>query len=375
MYKNPWFKEFLDQTDFVLLGMCATCSAISVYSIYSIYMTMNAVDKVSTVIVQMIASILGIFVAVMLSIIDYRELCDWYKVHMTLCIGLMILTAFIGFAPPGTTNKAWIALPGGLTIQPSELLKISMIITLAHFLDKYKDRINEINIILKLGFVAAVPFAFVAFQRDGGTMLVYMFIIASMFFSAGISWKLIIALLGAAIIGTPIIWFFTDVIGEYQKNRILALIFPDDPAYKSILVQQNAGKVSIGSGQLFGKGFMTEGHNNVPLPQNDFMFSFVAESVGFIGILAVIAVILIMCFRILFIANRSSDMQGSFICVGVFAMLIFQNIINIGMNLSVLPVIGITWPLFSAGGTSVLATYCAIGMALSVARHNKKNLF
>ncbi len=375
MYKNPWFREFIEQTDFVLLGMCATCSAISVYSIYSIYMTMNAIDKVNVVIVQMIASILGILIAVLLSMIDYRELCEWYKVHMALCIALMILTAFIGFAPPGTTNKAWIALPGGLTLQPSELLKISMIITLAHFLEKYKDHINEVNVILKLGLIAAVPFGFVVLQKDGGTMLVYMFIIASMFFSAGISWRLIAVVVGVAVIGAPIAWFFTDLIGDYQKNRILALLFPDNPAYKSILVQQNSGKVSIGSGQLFGKGFMTDAHNNVPLPQNDFMFSFVAESVGFIGILVVILVILIMCFRILFIANRSADMQGSFICVGVFAMLIFQNIINIGMNLSVLPVIGITWPLFSAGGTSVIATYCAIGMALSVARHNKKKLF
>ena len=104
------------------------------------------------------------------------------------------------------------------------------------------------------------------------------------------------------------------------------------------------------------------------------MFSFIAESVGFIGILIVITVILTMCFRILVIANRSADVQGALICVGVFAMIVFQSI-NIGMNLSVLPVIGITLPLFSAGGTSVLATYCAMGMVLSVARHDKKKLF
>ena len=169
--------------------------------------------------------------------------------------------------------------------------------------------------------------------------------------------------------------WFTGIIEDYQKNRILAIFDPDNAAYQSIMVQQNAGKVSIGSGQLFGKGFMTDGHNNVPLPQNDFIFSFIAESVGFVGILLVIALILGMCYRILVIGSRSADMQGTLICVGVFAMLIFQSIINIGMNLSVLPVIGITLPLFSAGGTSVLATYCAAGMVLSVARHNKKNLF
>ncbi len=374
MEKNPWLREFIEQTDFIFLGACAVCSALSVYSIYSIYMTMNAINDVRVVVVQLGASIVGIIAAVLLSIIDYKELCEWHKVHMVLCIGLMILTAFIGYGPQGTTNKAWIELPGGMSLQPSELLKISTIITLAHYLDKYKDNINEIRTFVKLAAVAIVPFAFVAFQRDGGTMLVYLFIIASMFFAAGISWKLVGLAVGAVVIGFPLMWF-TGIIEDYQKNRILAIFDPDNPAFKTIMVQQNAGKVSIGSGQLFGKGFMTDAHNNVPLPQNDFIFSFIAESVGFIGILLVIALILAMCGRILVIGSRSADMQGSLICVGVFAMLIFQSIINIGMNLSVLPVIGITLPLFSAGGTSVLATYCAIGVVLSVARHNKKNLF
>lgn len=374
MGKNPWLREFIEQTDFIFLGACAVCSALSVYSIYSIYMTMNAINDVRVVVVQLGASIVGVIAAVLLSIIDYKELCEWHKVHMALCIVLMILTAFIGYGPPGTTNKAWIELPGGMSLQPSELLKISTIITLANYLDKYKDNINEIRTFVKLAAIAIVPFAFVAFQRDGGTMLVYLFIIASMFFAAGISWKLVGLAAGAVVIGFPLMWF-TGIIEDYQKNRILAIFDPDNPAFKTIMVQQNAGKVSIGSGQLFGKGFMTDAHNNVPLPQNDFIFSFIAESVGFIGILLVIALILAMCGRILVIGSRSADMQGSLICVGVFAMLIFQSIINIGMNLSVLPVIGITLPLFSAGGTSVLATYCAIGVVLSVARHNKKNLF
>ncbi len=374
MEKNPWLHEFIEQTDFVFLGMCGICSSISVYSLYSIYMTMNAIGNVRIVLVQMIASIIGLVAAILLSIIDYKELCEWHKVHMALCIGLMILTAFIGYGPPGTTNKAWIELPGGMSLQPSELLKISMIITLAHYIGKSRENINEVRTLVKLVVIAVIPFAFVAIQRDGGTMIVYACIIASMFFAAGISWKLIAVAGGAVVIGLPLMWF-TGIIEDYQKNRILAIFDPTNPEFKSIMLQQNAGMVSIGSGQLFGKGFMTDGHNNVPLPQNDFIFSFIAESVGFIGILIVLAVILGMCFRILVIGNRSADMEGSLICVGVFAMLIFQTIINIGMNLSVLPVIGITLPLFSAGGTSVLATYCAVGVVLSVARHNKRKLF
>jgi rod shape determining protein RodA len=161
----------------------------------------------------------------------------------------------------------------------------------------------------------------------------------------------------------------------YQQNRILALIFPDNPEYKSILVQQNAGKVSIGSGQLFGKGFMVDNHNATPLAYNDFMFSFIAECLGFVGTVRVLLLIVFMWLRILSIARRSIDAQGSLVCVGVFGMLMGQTFINIGMNLSLLPVIGVTLPLFSAGGTSVIVTYCAMGLVLSVARHNPKNLF
>ncbi|MBQ5782490.1 MAG: FtsW/RodA/SpoVE family cell cycle protein [Oscillospiraceae bacterium] len=374
MEKNPWLQEFIQQTDFILLGICATCSAVSVYSLYSIFMTMNALKDTRVVIVQMGASIIGIIAAVFISIVDYKELCEWHKIHMALCIALMILTAFIGYGPDGTSNKAWIELPGGMSLQPSELLKISTVITLGHYLNKYKDNINEIPTLIKLIGIALVPMAFVAFQRDTGTLIIYAFIIASMFFAAGISWKLIAFAGGAVVIGLPVAWF-SGLIQDYQKNRVLAIFDPDNPEFAFIMGQQNDGRTSIGSGQLFGKGFMTDAHNNVPLPQNDFIFSFMAESVGFIGILLIIALLLGMCFRILIIGNRSGDMAGSFICVGIFAMLIFQTIVNVGMNLSVLPVIGITLPLFSAGGTSVLATYCAIGLALSVARHNKTNLF
>lgn len=373
MQKGSWFRQFLAQTDFMLLLMCATCSGISVFSIFSIYKTMNAIETPTIVLVQLAASIIGLAAAILLSVVDYRELCEWYKVHSLLVYLLMIATAFIGFAPTGTdTNKAWIALPFGLSLQPSELLKISMIITLAHFLAKYRGNIDEINVIMKLVGIALVPFAFVAFQKDGGTMLVYAFIIVSMFFAAGISWKLVGAGVGGVILLSPILWLGME---GYQRNRILALFNPDNPEYKLILGQQNSGKISIGSGQLFGKGFLADNHNAVQLPQNDFMFSFLAECVGFIGIIFIICLILAIAFRILSIANRSVDPEGAYICVGVFSMLIFQSIINIGMNLSVLPVVGITLPFFSAGGTSVVATYCAVGIVLSVARYNKKKLF
>jgi rod shape determining protein RodA len=165
----------------------------------------------------------------------------------------------------------------------------------------------------------------------------------------------------------------TDKIDAYQKNRILGLFYPEE--YASVMWQQNMGKISIGSGRIFGKGFLVDNHNATPLAYNDFMFSFIAECLGFVGTVRVLLLIVFMWLRILSIARRSADPSGSLVCVGIFGMLMAQTFINIGMNVSLLPVIGVTLPLFSAGGTSVIVTYCAIGLVLSVARHNPKSLF
>ncbi len=362
--------NFYKETDYVLLIICIICSGISVYSLYSIYVSTTALDSSRTALVQLAATIAGIVLASIISFLDYRNIAEMFKLHSIFSYGLMILTMFIGFAPAGTTNKSWISLPFGLTIQPSEILKISMILTVAYFLNKYKNQINEIPTLTKLIAISAIPLGFVALQRDTGVLIVFVFILVSMFFAAGISYKLVLGCFGTVLVLSPIIWGFLD---DYQKNRVLGLFNPEE--YYSIMYQQNMGAISIGSGQLFGKGFLAENHNLTPLMYNDFIFSFIAESVGFVGTCIVLVLILTICFKILNIANAATDLTGSYICVGVFGMFIFQIVINIGMNLSLLPVIGVTLPLFTAGGTSVVVTYIAIGLVLSVKRHNREHLF
>lgn len=364
-------KQIFKETDLVFIGICGLCSGISVLALYSIYDTMSIMPSSRPVITQLGASLIGLGAAFIISFVDYRELCENYKWHSVLSYGLMILTMFIGYGPEGTTNKAWIQLPLGLSLQPSELLKISTILMLAFFLDKHKTDINEIRVLIKLALLACIPLGAVVIQKDGGTLLIYVAIIICMFFAAGVSAKLVWAGIGAAVLASPFLWFI--VLEDYQRNRVLALFNPDK--FASIMWQQNMGKISIGAGKIFGKGFLIDNHNAVPLAYNDFIFSFIAESVGFVGTLLLLGLILTLCFRILSISRYATDLKGSYVCVGVFAMLMAQTIINIGMNLSVLPVIGVTLPLFSAGGTSVVAVYCAIGLVLSVARHNKRKLF
>ena len=365
-------KQIIKETDLVFVAICATCSCLSVFSMYAIFQHMSLMDTVRPVVVQLIASLIGIVRAFVISFVDYKELCEYWKFHFALCVGLMVLCMFIGYAPPGTTNKAWIELPFGMSLQPSELLKISTVLMLAHFFERHKNSMNEINTIVRLVCVAGVPMAFVAIQKDMGTLIIYAIMISCMFFAAGISPKIIGRCFAAVSVAFPILWF-TDKIDTYQKNRILGLFHPEE--YASVMWQQNMGKISIGSGRIFGKGFLVDNHNATPLAYNDFMFSFIAECLGFVGTVRVLLLIVFMWLRILSIARRSIDAQGSLVCVGVFGMLMGQTFINIGMNLSLLPVIGVTLPLFSAGGTSVIVTYCAMGLVLSVARHNPKNLF
>ncbi len=365
-------KQIIKETDLIFIGICIACSFLSVYSMYAIFAHMNLMDTVRPVIVQGIASAIGILCAFMISFMDYKEMCELYRWHMAAAIGLMILCMFIGFAPPGTSNKAWISLPFGLSIQPSELLKISTILTLAHFFEEHKNNINEVKTLVRLIGIACVPLAFVLIQKDIGTLLIYIIMIACMFFAAGISGRFIGFCFAGATVAMPFLWMF-DIIDDYQKNRILGLFDPEK--YSSVMWQQNMGRISIGSGQIFGKGFLVDNHNATPLAYNDFIFSFIAECLGFVGTVMVLLLIVFLWIRILSIARRSRDVSGSMVCVGVFGMLMAQTFINIGMNLSLLPVIGVTLPLFSAGGTSVIVVYCAIGMVLSVARRHPKALF
>ena len=360
----------IKDTDFVFLIICAICSTVSVVSMLAIYRHMSLMSSLRPVLVQLGASVIGIAAAFLISFIDYKELCEHWKFHSAIAYGLMALTAVIGYAPPGTTNKAWIQLPFGMSIQTSEILKISTVLLLAHFFNKYRNNINEIKTLVKLVGIALLPLAAVAYQRDGGTLLVFVVIIACMFFAAGISWKVVAMGFAALIVGTPVLWFV--VLEDYQKNRILGLFHPDE--YTQTMWQQMKGRISIGSGRILGKGFFVDIHNNTPLAYNDFIFSFIAESIGFVGTVLLLLVIFYMWFRMIQIARRS-DMAGAMICVGIFAMLMAQTFINIGMNLMLLPVIGVTLPLFTAGGTSVVVVYCAIGLVMSVARQNPSTLF
>ncbi|MBC8585778.1 FtsW/RodA/SpoVE family cell cycle protein [Youxingia wuxianensis] len=365
---------YIKQTDIYLWFLCLGLSAFSLLLISGIaYSGVMPEVGLRKVLVQCAASGLGALTAVFMSKIDYHTMGRLWKIHVPAVYFLVLLTFIIGTQRmEGVDDKAWLSLPFGLSIQPAELLKISFIITFAYHLFRSRERLNAPQNVLLLCIHGAIPTLLVHLQGDDGTALVFAIIFVCMMFAAGLSWKYIVPAflaLGAAL---PLVW--TQVMSNDQKMRILALFQPDKYR-QGIMYQQYNAKLAIGSGKVWGKGIFTPDHKYVPEMHNDFIFSFIGESLGFVGCLAVVVVIILLCIKLLLCAGETQDLQGKLICVGVFAMIAFQSIINIGMCLSLLPVIGITLPFLSSGGTSVLASYMGIGLVLSVYMHGDKNLF
>lgn len=369
--KRIWsaVKQFLKELDKMLLLLCLCASTISCISLYSFYKHDNLTLK--TVAIQTFAVILGIIAACIISRIDYSVMAKLWKLHMPLAAFLVILTFFIGIAPTELADdRAWLDL-GITTFQPSELLKLSFIFTFALHLSKVGENINTRKSFLLLCLHGAIPTSLIMLQGDFGSALVFLSIFAIMMFTAGLSAKWIIAGLVGCAIAAPIIWNY--VLPDYLQNRFLIAWHPEnDPI--GLGMQQFKGRMALGSGELYGRGLFNENLFYVTEAHNDFIFSYIGQTLGFVGAIITLLIIVLLCVKILLTAKMSKDKLGVYICVGVFAIFLFQSIINIGMVLCALPVVGITLPLFSQGGTSVLISYLAIGMVMSVYRVNKKEL-
>ena len=197
---------------------------------------------------------------------------------------------------------------------------------------------------------------------------------ACMIFAAGLSWKYIIPVLAALPFG---IWFLWEkILLPHQKLRFEVLFAEDpinDPMYADIYYQQYWGKLALGSGQVFGKGLQAEKYVSVPEVQNDFIFTFVGQCFGFIGCVGLIAVLAYVCLKIVADSRIAKDELGKNICVGVFAMIFIHCVLNIGMVLAVMPVIGVPLPFVSQGGSSMVSMFISVGLVMSVYAHSEKN--
>ena len=321
---------------------------------------------------QTFAAAIGFGIMIFLSLVDYDNLIGrTSKGIFVFMIGFLIILVLFGRGKMG--NKNWIYIPGmPFNVQPSEFCKPLFIITFSKHIHSLKRSINHPLSLLQLAVHAGLVIGLLALTKDLGTVLVYIAIFSFMLFSAGLSlWYFAGALLVIGLL-FPIIWTH---LSEIQRQRILCGFDPTlDPLHYGY--QPLRSKAAIAAGGFFGTGIAGgTAYKTIPEAQSDFLFAVLAEKFGFIGCIVYIGLMTTLIIRILFIARKARKSYAATICVGVAAMLIAQTVENIGMCLAFLPVIGITLPFFSYGGSSVLTCNIAVGLVLSVWTHRKKYYF
>lgn len=352
----------------------------SVYSLMLVYSSTATGGSLRTVFTQLIACVIGYTAAVIISLMDYEKLGELWYLVAGVCIFLVGLTYIVGQGAAGAystaDDKAWLSI-FGVSFQPSELMKIGFLITFSYHLSNTikAGNINSLpHILLLLGHVF-IPVGMIVLQGDHGTALMFLVMAIFVLIGSGVDWKYITAGFLALFASLPILW---QLLSPDQQERFRAVYNPKEGDELGHLYQQTLGRYAIGSGGLTGSGW-TKGRmiqsGLVPADHNDFIFAVAAEEFGFIGATVLILLLIAVMILTLKAGLEARDDMGKFICLGFFGLIATQTMFNIGMCLVVLPVIGITLPFFSAGGSSSMCLYFGFGLVLSVyMRRNVSNM-
>ena len=363
----------LKGTDFLTLFSAMLASLYGLALFYSAtHSSLKDGQVISSDVRSMLVSVAGgLIIAIVVSNIDYEVISKLWPVIAAGCVGLMIFTFFFGVAPSARQDaRSWLDLKI-FYFQPSELLKVGFIISFSYHLDLVRDKINKIKTIIPLVIHGAIPVGLVLLTGDAGSALIFLVMFIGMLFFARVNIGYFIAGICAIIVGFAAAWKL-KLISGIQRTRIIALLYPDQ--FKDAMYQQTNGKIAMGSGGLLGQGYlhgdMTQS-GMVPENQNDMILTVAGEELGFVGAMAVILILGFLVLRVIKCGLNSRDNVGYLMCSGIAVMLFAQVLVNVGMELSLLPCIGITLPLFSAGGSSSLCIYLALGIEFSVYRYSR----
>ncbi|MBW1740630.1 MAG: rod shape-determining protein RodA [Deltaproteobacteria bacterium] len=358
-------RRLLQHFDWVLLGLTFALGGIGILTLYSAATANVDVAEVKGLVYlkQSYWLAIGTAVMILLVVFNYRWLNRLALPIYWCSIGLLIAVLFMGKEVSG--SQRWLVL-GPISFQPSELVKITLAIILARYFSNHaSEKGFSLKELWKPLIWTLIPFALIVKQPDLGTSLIVLLIAASVTIFVKIGRRSLLCLTVAGIAGSLVAWFF---LKGYQKQRILAFLDPQrDPLGAGYHIIQS--KIAVGSGLLFGKGFLKGTQNALsflPEQHTDFIFSVLAEEWGFLGSAVVVILYLLVVMWGLSIAIRSKEPFGTILAVGVTSMIFWQAFINMGMVLALLPVVGVPLPLISYGGSSVLATMVAIGILLNI---------
>lgn len=364
----PQLRDFVHRADMFLFTMSVICA---LYGIVVIASATKSYENGSAqfVIVQTLALVLGMLLFIAMTVIDVDILAQ----HWTWLYGLsaLLLLSLIPFgAVSDTGNNGWLRF-FGIGIQPTEIVKLAFIIVLAKQLAYLKDykNLNSVTSVAQIvgHFILMFGLILVTAQ-DLGSALVYFFIFAVMLFVAGV--KIYWFIMGAAAIACMVPIFWTYFLEDYQRNRILAPYDSSiDPDNTGINWQQNQSKIALASGQLTGTG-LGEGtqsqSNAIPGKHTDFIFAVIGEELGLIGACLVLLLLMIIVVRCIQVGLRSGSIMSMLVCFGVAATVVFQTFENVGMCIGIAPVVGITLPFFSYGGSSLFSMFAAMGLVSGI---------
>ena len=363
--------NYIKNTDLYLAILALVCSAYGMVLIYSATLNPATWQDGSTrnLVIQAAAIVIGLAAFVLMSLIDLETMSGWWKIFVLINIGLQLLL----FTPLGTEvngQRAWLDLEV-TNLQPGELGKLIFIFTLAAHISEIKEHISEWRGLFVIALHTLIMMgAVIISSGDTGMAIQYFMIALIMLFAAGLSIKWLAVGVGLGVASIPLLWNFA--LDEYQKTRILVLFDPSIDLDASR--QATYGKIAIGSGQVSGQG-LTHGTMTqmqlVPENQTDYIFSVAGEELGFIGSILIVLLLTLLIVRLFCVSYRASTTFSALLAVGVGGMFLFQTFMNIFMNIGLLPVMGLTLPFFSYGGTSIMTMYAALGIAAGVRMREK----
>lgn len=366
--KLPANKHNIDLGLLFAVSLCAGISSLLIYSI--VKSGISDIEGVGDSYwqTQIISAGLGIVTALFISFIDYRKLVKiwWIFVPITLVLVALTFTS-LGYQREGADDQGWIRI-FGVSMQPSEVMKIAFILTFSYHLSRDEEDMNKPLHMLLLLIHGMIPIGIVALQGDYGTAIVFAAILGFMLISSKISWKYLLAAPFAVAGVIAVMWF--NFLSSFHKQRILILFHPGtDP--ENIEYQQDLGLAAIKSGGVFGKGLFAGRKEYIYVPElhNDFIFAHVGQVFGFVGSVGIIIVLAYIVLKIFADSRITRDRLGRFICMGAFGLFFTHCLMNIGMVLKVAPVIGIPLPFLSGGGTAMLSMYAVIGLVISTYSH------
>jgi rod shape determining protein RodA len=352
------FRDF----DWVLIGFVLVICGLGVLEIHSATAHTKFAGSDRRQLYWIAGGLVGMF---LVSLMNYHVLIE--RVHWMYIVAIASLMTVLIFGQKYLGARRWVKLPGGNHFQPSEWVKLILILAVAKYFSDLQERELSWSDFIKAGAIVGVPMLMVLAQPDLGTALTYLPIAVMGLFIGGVSWKqgLTVALLGAIAFGLVFATPRVHILKTYQRQRLTSFLQPDaDPQGSGYQLTQSL--IAVGSGGLWGgKGSQTHGAF-LPIPQTDFIFAAFSEEHGFVGALGVLLLYFIVLMRLTQNAQTAPDRAGTFLVMGVVAVLTFHILVNVGMVLGKMPVTGIPLPLMSYGGSSVLFMFLALGMVMNV---------